>query len=128
MSVTQEAALQDYRKLDVWILAHDLTLDVYRITSGFPTAESYALTRQLRRSAVSIGSNIVEGAARSSQKELRRFLEIARASCVEAEYQLLLARDLGYLIESDYRVSADKADRVRRMLTSLQRTVARPRT
>ena len=120
--------MQDYRKLDVWKLAHDLTLDVYRITSGFPSTESYALTRQLRRSAVSIGSNIVEGAARSSQKELRRFLEIARASCVEAEYQLFLARDLGYLAEGDYRISADKADRVRRMLTSLQRTVARPRT
>jgi len=115
--------LQDYRKLDVWKLAHDLTLEVYRLTSRFPTSEAFALTRQLRRSVVSVGSNVVEGAARSSQKELRRFLDIARASCVEAEYQLLLARDLGYLAEGDYRSSADKADRVRRMLTALRRKI-----
>jgi four helix bundle protein len=116
--------VQDYRKLDVWKLAHELTLEVYRVTAGFPASESFALTRQLRRSAISVGSNIVEGAGRSSQKELRRFLQIARASCVEAEYQLLVARDLGYLSVTAYRSSAGKADRLRRMLTSLERTVA----
>jgi four helix bundle protein len=116
--------VQDYRKLEVWKLAHDLTIEIYEVTSGFPNSELFALTRQLRRSAVSIGSNVVEGAARSSQKEFRRFLEIARGSCVEAEYQLLLARDLGYLEEGVYRSTAGKADQVRRMLTSLQRTVA----
>jgi len=116
--------VQDYRKLDVWRLAHELTLEVYRVTTGFPPSELFALTRQLRRSAISVGSNIVEGAGRSSQKELRRFLQIARASCVEAEYQLLLAHDLGYLGVNAYRSSAGKADRLRRMLTSLERSVA----
>ncbi len=116
--------MQDYRKLEVWKLAHLLTLDVYRASSRFPSTEMFALTRQLRRSAMSIGSNIVEGTGRSSQKDLQRFLGIARASCVETEYQILLARDLGYLEESRYRELAGKADQVRRMLTSLRRSIA----
>ena len=122
--------MQDYRKLEVWNLAHELTLAVYRVSSGFPSGETFALTRQLRRSAVSVGSNIVEGAGRATQKEFRRFLQIARASCTETEYQLLLARDLGYLDQDTYRSVANQADRVRRMLTSLQRSVtqAEPKT
>lgn len=116
--------MQDYRKLEVWRLAHALTLDIYRESSRFPSTEMFALTRQLRRSVTSIGSNIVEGTGRSSQKDLRRFLGIARASCVETEYQLLLARDLGYLDESSYRKLRGKADQVRRMLTSLRRSIA----
>ena len=116
--------MQDYRKLEVWKLAHVLTLEVYRESSRFPPTETFALTRQLRRSVVSIGSNIVERTGRSSQKDLRRFLGIARASCVETEYQLLLARDLGYLAEGSYRRLTGKADQVGRMLTSLRRSIS----
>mgnify|MGYP001821737468 CR=1 FL=1 len=116
--------MQDYRKLDVWKVAHQFTLGVYRESTHFPAEEMFALTRQLRRSAVSIGSNIVEGTGRASQKDLRRFLAIARGSCVEAGYQLLLARDLGYLAEGRYRDLSGQSDQIRRMLTSLQRKIA----
>lgn len=116
--------MQNLHKLDVWKIAHALTLDVDRETGHFPPSETFALTRQLRRSSASIGSNIAEGTGRPSQKDLRRFLGIARASCVETEYQLLLARDLGYLSESSYRKLIYTVDRVRRMLTSLRRSIA----
>ncbi|MFW2338466.1 MAG: four helix bundle protein [Acidimicrobiia bacterium] len=116
--------MQDYRKLEVWRLAHTLVLGVYKASNEFPASETFALTRQLRRSAVSIGSNIVEGAGRPSQKEFRHFLGIARASCVETDYQLLIARDLGYMSVGTYGDLSGNADRIRRMLTSLRRAAA----
>jgi four helix bundle protein len=111
--------MRDFRKLAVWEKAHAFVLDVYRITSGFPREEQFGLTSQLRRSALSIPSNIAEGCGRSSATEFARFLEIALGSASEAEYQLLLACDLTYLGDTDHRDLTAKVTEVKRMLTSL---------
>ena len=111
--------MRNYKELVVWRKAHDMTLDVYRITSTFPREELYGLTSQLRRSAASIGANIAEGSGRRANKEIRRFLQIARGSASEAEYHLLLARDLELLDEQSFQRLSTEADSVQRMLTAL---------
>ena len=111
--------MQDYRRLKVWQKAHELALAVYEATARFPREEVYALTSQIRRAAASVPSNIVEGCGRSSNAELMRFLYIALGSANEVEYQLLLARDLGFLQpEAHDRLSADAVE-VKRMLSAL---------
>jgi four helix bundle protein len=111
--------MKNYKELVVWRKAHQMTLDVYSATRSFPKEELYGLTSQLRRSAASIGANIAEGSGRRSNKEICRFLQIARGSASEAEYHLLLARDLKLLPEEDFRRLSRTADEVQRMLTTL---------
>lgn len=86
--------MKDYRKLKVWERAHQLVLSIYEVTSGFPSDEKFGLSSQLRRAAVSIPSNIVEGCGRGNNGDLRRFCEIAMGPAAEVEYQVLLAHDL----------------------------------
>jgi four helix bundle protein len=85
----------DFRQLQVWKLAHGLTLDVYRATRNFPQEELYGITSQARRSAASVAANIAEGAGRNTDRELAHFARIALGSANELEYHLILARDLG---------------------------------
>src|SRR5688572_7015933 len=87
----------NFRELIVWKRAQDLALDVYRSPRAFPQDERYGLTAQMRRAAVSVSSNIAEGCGRQGDRELARFLQIARGSARELECQLLLSRDLEYL-------------------------------
>jgi four helix bundle protein len=109
----------DYRKLQVWQRAHQLTLDVYQVTRALPKDELYGLTSQLRRAASSIAANIAEGCGRNGDAELARFLGIALGSANELDYNILLARDLGYLSPSQYeQLTADIHD-VTRMLAAL---------
>jgi four helix bundle protein len=89
--------MRDHRKLDVFTLADSLTLKVYEATRGFPIEERFGLTSQIRRAAVSIGANIVEGAARVSDRDFARMLAISYSSACELEYELSLAARLGYL-------------------------------
>jgi four helix bundle protein len=111
--------MKNYKELSVWRKAHSMTLAVYNATRGFPREELYGLTSQLRRAAASIGANIAEGSGRRSNKEICRFLQIARGSASEAEYHILLARDLNLLPEQDYRRLSFQADELQRMLTAL---------
>jgi four helix bundle protein len=113
--------LKDFRDLEVWVKAHQLTLSIYRATASFPTEEKYGLTGQLRRSAASIPSNISEGCGRGGDRELARFLQIAMGSASELEYQLLLCQDLGFLQGSVYKELEKATIEVKRMLTSLIR-------
>jgi four helix bundle protein len=113
----------DYRSLKVWEKAHRLTLRVYEVTRAFPAAEQYGLTSQIRRAVASIPTNIAEGAGRNRQAELAQFCRIALGSANEVDYQLLLARDLGYLppeLHSD--LSRDAAE-VKRMLAAFITTL-----
>ena len=109
----------DYRKLNIWIKANELTLAVYRHSAGFPPSERYGLALQIRRCAVSLSSNIVEGGGRRSDGDMRRFLQIARGSLCELQYQLLLARDLEYLSREAWDSLAAPSDEVSRMLVGL---------
>ncbi len=111
--------MQDFKKLKVWEKAHQLTLAVYKATMGFPKDELYGLTSQVRRACSSVPANIAEGCGRGGSAELNRFLRIAMGSASEAEYHLLLARDLHFLKVSDYQPLTDAVVEVKRMLTSL---------
>ena len=111
--------MKNYKELIVWKKAHEMTLEVYSATRGFPREELYGLTSQLRRSAASIGANIAEGSGRRSDNEICRFLQIARGSASEVEYHVLLARDLKFLREEDFQRLSHQADEVQRMLTAL---------
>jgi len=86
----------DHKKLDVWIKSMDLVEAVYKVSNTFPNSEKFGLTSQIRRSAVSIPSNIAEGAARKSDKELIQFLHIALGSLSELDTQYMIAVRLGY--------------------------------
>jgi four helix bundle protein len=110
--------MRNYRTLIVWERAHQFTLDVYRATKTFSADERYGLTSQLRRASSSICANIAEGCGRSSDSDFARFLHIAAGSASEADYHLLLARDLGYLPPRRYDELNSLLTEVRRMLTT----------
>jgi len=92
--------MRDHKKLKAFQLADELALVIYKITRLFPKEELFGLTSQMRRAAVSVPSNIVEGCARESQSEYLRFLEIAFGSLRELHYQFELSGKLGYLENS----------------------------
>ncbi|HEX8848797.1 MAG TPA: four helix bundle protein [Gemmatimonadaceae bacterium] len=115
----------DYRNLEVWQRAHRLTISLYQVTRGFPDCERFCLVQQLRRAAVSIGSNIVEGRSRSSTAAYASYVDMALASGGEVSYQLLLSRDLGYLEDSVYEPLATEIGIIRNMLGALRNAVLR---
>ena len=110
--------MRDYRRLKVWEKAHQFVLDLYRATRAFPTEERFGLTRELRRSAVSVPSNVAEGSGRGTDRDYARFLSIAAGSASEADYQILLARDLGYLDERTHAQLDAQVQEIKRMLNS----------
>ncbi|MEX1185363.1 MAG: four helix bundle protein [Gemmatimonadaceae bacterium] len=115
--------MQDFKKLKVWMKAHSFVLDVYSTTKSFPTDERYGLTAQLRKSVVSVPTNLAEGCGRDSTGAFASFVQIATGSACEAEYQLLLARDLGYLKNDEHARLSQQVSHLERMLTSLDRTL-----
>jgi four helix bundle protein len=116
----------NFRELVVWRRAQDLALAVYRSTSSFPKEERYGLIAQMRRAAVSVSSNIAEGCGRQGDRELVRFLHIARGSVRELECQLLLSRDLGYMHSAVYAKLDSESQEISRMLNRLIRSFRFP--
>ena len=112
-----------YTDLQVWQAAMDLVEDIYRITKTFPKEETYGLTVQLRRAAVSVPSNIAEGKGRSTQKELAQFLCHSRGSLFEIETQITLARRLGYIDVAQMDAIRQKTVRVGQLLNGLLRSI-----
>lgn len=108
--------MKTHKDLDVWNKSMGLAFDLYVMTRNFPKEEIYGLTSQIRRSVVSVASNIAEGAPRSSRKEFTQFLYIALGSVAELETQLLLAKRLGYL-NSDETFS--EMDKIRQVILGL---------
>ena len=106
-----------HRDLDVWKISMDFTIDLYAITDTFQTDEKFGLVMQIRRAAVSIPSNISEGAARFSSKEFVYFLYIALGSVAEIETQLEIAFRLDYI--NSTKLEQETLDRIRRMLIGL---------
>lgn len=104
-----------YKKLKVYQEAHKLVKMIYEITEKFPNSELFGLTSQMRRAAVSVVANIIEGQARSGKKELKKFLFIANGSLVELEYYLELSLDLRYISKDKY----EEAESQRKLIGSL---------
>jgi four helix bundle protein len=115
-----------YTDLQVWQAAMDLAEDVYRITKNFPKEETYGLTIQLRRAAVSVPSNNAEGKGRSSDKELAQFLCHSRGSLFEIETQINLTRRLGYLDTQEAEAVLRNTARVGQLLNGLLRAFRPP--
>jgi|SRR3954447_24807838 len=111
--------IENYKDLIVWQKSMDLAESIYRITETFPNKEVYELTKQLRRAAVSVPSNIAEGRGRRSTNEFRHFLCTARGSLYEVETQLMLATRLGYLHDSQFTSITDLISEVGKMLNGL---------
>ncbi len=111
--------MQDFRHLKVWEKSHKLTLSIYKISLAFPREEVYGLTSQLRRSCMSIPTNIAEGCCRGTDAEFKQFIQISMGSASETEYQLLLARDLGYINEEVHNQLTNEITEIKQMLASL---------
>ena len=111
--------MRDQRKLGVARLAVELAVAVYRLTGSFPVSERFGLVDQMRRAAVSVGSNIAEGAGRAGDREFLRFVHIAYASASELAFQLNIASELGFGDEDDRAKVAEAIDHLQRMLNRL---------
>lgn len=114
--------LNDYnhKKLKVWQKSMNLAHEIYNVTYTFPEYEKFSLTSQLRRCAVSIPSNIAEGYGRGSQKEILRFLSIARGSLVELDTQLEISLKLDYFNKIKFEDLNKTIDEISRMITGLR--------
>ena len=112
--------MQRFDKLKVWQRSHQLALSVYRETSIFPPEERFGIVSQLRRAAVSVTSNIAEGAKRRSRGDYARFLNIAEGSLAETESLLRLANDLGFGAREAITGLIAESDEVSRMVYALR--------
>jgi len=108
--------IRDFKEIFVWQKAHELVLVVYKLTKKYPREEFYGLVNQSRRAAVSIPSNLVEGFKRLGNQDDLHFCNIARASLEELRYQLLLAKDLGYISLEEYKKVEKLSEEVAKLL------------
>lgn len=109
----------DYRQLKVWQKAMDLTMEIYSLVNKFPREENYALSDQMRRSVVSIPSNIAEGQGRNSAKEFVNFLSIARGSLWELETQIEISERLHYIDSGQKNKVYEQTEEIGKMLNAL---------
>lgn len=117
--------MKTHKDLEVYKEAMNFVTEIYKTTKNFPKEEVYGLTNQIRRAAVSIPSNIAEGASRNSKKEYLRFLYIAKGSNSELDTQLTIARNLEYLEESLYSSLKNKNQSIGKMLSGLIKYLGR---
>ena len=115
--------MRNFHELTVWQKSHQLILKIYLTTRNFPKEEVYGLISQMRRSSSSIPTNIAEGCGRNSNPEMKRFLTISTGSTSELEYQLLLARDLNYISEINYKELSDLSIEIRKMIYSFIKSI-----
>ena len=115
--------MKSFRDLMVWEKAHALTLASYRGTADFPKQEIYGLISQIRRCSASIAANIAEGCGKRGNPEFQRYLHIAAGSASELEYHFLLAKDLGFLSNEEYKKLDQSTVEVKRMLAGLIKNV-----
>jgi len=120
----EKIRVESVEDLEVFKRSHQFTLKIYRITEEFPKSEKFGLVPQMRRAAVSIPSNLIEGSHRLNRAEYRHFVGIAKGSAGELKYQLLLAKDLGYLSDKDYLALRAEVDEISRMLSGLVKSLS----
>jgi four helix bundle protein len=114
-----------WKDLIVWQKAHELFLNIYKLTNNFPETERFGLSQQLRRSAVSAAANIVEGKSKNTDKEFLAFLYNSRGSLEETRYHLLLSKDLEYIDKKHYEASEKLASEVSFLLNKLISSISR---
>ncbi len=117
-------SVKTFRDLVVWQKAHELVLEIYKASKSFPDDERFGLVSQIRRSASSIPTNIVEGYKKKGNKEFLRYLNIADCSLEETKYHLLLSKDLHFLEEGEFTRLLSLCDGIGRMLSGLQRRLS----
>lgn len=115
--------MRDHKKLRAFEMADEIAVLIYQVTKGFPKEELFGLTSQMRRSAVSVPSKIVEGCARDSQADYVRFLNIAFGSLRELHYQLNLSQQLGFLHNQDSSLIELKITEAEKALNALIRSL-----
>jgi len=111
--------IKTYRDLDIWKKGIELVKKVYVMTGKFPKEETYGLSSQMRRSAISVPSNVAEGFRRYHNKEYRQFLYIALGSCAEFETQATISKELNYISSEKEKELLEMLDHVSRMITNL---------
>lgn len=117
-----------HRRLDVWKRSLLLTREIYKTTSAFPKSEEYGLVSQMRRAAVSIPSNLAEGAGRKGSKEFKQFLNIAQGSISELDTQIELALMLGYISTDQHEGLNSELTDISKMLYGLSRSLVKSET
>ena len=115
--------VKSVEELEVFKNGHNLTLNIYKISKKFPAEEKFSLVEQIRRSAASVCTNLMEGSHRLGRKEFRQFVGIAKGSAGELKYHLLLAKDLGYLPEEQFAVLRSEAEKISKMLNGLAKSL-----
>ena len=115
--------MRNFRKYDIWLDGMDLVNAIYNLVENFPSTEKFALSSQITRSAVSVPSNIAEGASRSSEKDFARFLEIALGSAFELETQLLIANKRRYITIIEVNESINMLHSLQKRISALRKKV-----
>lgn len=115
----ESGKIRSFTDLDAWQEGHKLVLMIYEVTKNFPKEEVFGLISQLRRCAVSITSNIAEGFSRQSYKEKLQFYSIALGSVTELQNQLLVAKDVHYLVSKDFTPLAEQSIKVHKIINGL---------
>ena len=111
--------MRDYKKYNVWIIGHEVTMDIYKQTQSFPADEKFGITNEMRRASSSIPANIAEGCGRETDTEFRSFLMILQGSASELAYFTILAKDLKYIKNDDFLIIHDKVNKIKRSLNNL---------
>jgi four helix bundle protein len=112
--------IYSFENLDVWKIAKDLVIKLYRITNNFPDCEKFGIILQIRRAAVSLASNLAEGNSRTTNKDQAHFTQMAYGSMMEIVCQLIISKELGYLSQNDYDLIRDKAEEITNKLNALK--------
>jgi len=118
--------MMPYEKFEAWQVAHELALEIYRVTDDWPREERFGLTIQLRRAALSAPTNIAEGAAKRGNREFRRFLDIALGSLSEVSYLLRFSRDRELLTPESWLELETLRNRSGQLTWRLYRSISRP--
>ncbi|MGA8367277.1 MAG: four helix bundle protein [Candidatus Acidiferrales bacterium] len=115
--------INSFTELIVWQRSHELALEVYKLTGGFPRSERFGMVSQLRRASASVPANIAQGFGRRTTRELLRSLQIAAGEMEETRYFLILGRDLGYVGKADFDRASGLCDSVGQLIGALGRSL-----
>jgi len=117
--------MKDFKNLKIWQNGINLVVNIYESSQEFPREEIYGLTSQIRRSAISIPSNIAEGAGRGSDKEFKRFLDISLGSSFELETQLIIAQKLSFLSDIQFESLSNAVREEQKMISGLHKSLSK---